>query len=86
MFGDAQRQLVGLPIGFKEKGNDVSFLVYHNEGFFKYLLDVAKIPVVSVIEPNYFTKKYWAIVMVRDMGIDRAIWKTKRAIKKMEDF
>ena len=27
--GGAQRQLVGLAIGFKERGHEVSFLVYH---------------------------------------------------------
>lgn len=54
--GGAQRQLVTLAVGFKEKGHYVSFLIYHKQNFFKYLLDEAKIAVHAVIEPNYFKR------------------------------
>ena len=37
--GGAQRQLVQLAIGLKNKGVDVSFLMYHNIHFFKSELD-----------------------------------------------
>lgn len=56
--GGAQRQLVGLAIGFKENGYDVSFLVYHNENFFKELLVNENIQVVAVIEPSYFKRLF----------------------------
>lgn len=54
--GGAQRQLVGLAIAFKEKGNDISFLVYHEQNFFKDSLDKENIPVTSIIEKNYFKR------------------------------
>jgi len=54
--GGAQRQLVELAIGFKERGHDVSFLVYHEENFFKSLLDDSGIPLNAIIEPNYFNR------------------------------
>lgn len=54
--GGAQRQLVGLAIGFKEKGHDVSFLIYHVDDFFKSKLDAVSIPVHIIKEPNYFLR------------------------------
>ena len=54
--GGAQRQLVVLAIGFKEAGHDVSFLVYHNQDFYKLFLEEANIPVKAVIEANYFKR------------------------------
>lgn len=56
--GGAQRQLVGLAKGFKEKGHDVSFLVYHTENFFKELLDKAHIPVIVIREKNYLKRLF----------------------------
>lgn len=54
--GGAQRQLVGLAIGFKEKGHEVSFLVYYNNNFFYNTLARENIQVTSVIEPNYLKR------------------------------
>jgi glycosyltransferase involved in cell wall biosynthesis len=54
--GGAQRQLVELAIGLKEKGHGVSFLVYHNINFFKSILDEANIPVNLIIESNYLKR------------------------------
>jgi len=54
--GGAQRQLVELATGFKERGHDVSFLVYHNIKFFQSILDKSQIPVYSIIEPRYFLR------------------------------
>jgi len=59
--GGAQRQLVNLAIGFKERGHEVSFLVYHNESFFKPILEEAKIPITFILEKNYF----WRILKIR---------------------
>src|SRR6185312_15992024 len=54
--GGAQRQLVGLAVAFKEKGHDVTFLVYHEDNFFKATLDTAYISVILVQESNYWTR------------------------------
>ena len=51
--GGAQRQLVELAKGFKEKGHEVSFLTYHSINFFKLELDKHHIVVKTIIEPNY---------------------------------
>lgn len=54
--GGAQRQLVELAKGFKEKGHEVSFLTYHAINFFKQELDNYHIPVVIVLEGNYLKR------------------------------
>ena len=54
--GGAQRQLVNLAIAFKEKGHEVSFLVYHSVPFYYETLNEHGIPVVEVLEPNYFKR------------------------------
>ncbi len=54
--GGAQKQLVTLAKGFKEKGHDVSFLVYHNDDFYKKSLAEANIQVYYIIESNYFKR------------------------------
>ncbi|MCO5268229.1 MAG: glycosyltransferase [Brumimicrobium sp.] len=54
--GGAQRQLVELGKGFKEKGHEVIFLVYHDEPFFKPDLDAVNIPIKIVSEPNYLKR------------------------------
>ncbi len=54
--GGAQRQMVELAKGFKERGCNVSFLVYHEENFFKSTLDEANISVVAIIENNYIKR------------------------------
>lgn len=68
--GGAQRQLVGLAIGFKEKGHDVSILVYHNNNFFKNVLDEAKISVNAVIEPNYLKRLFKMSKYIRKGNYD----------------
>lgn len=54
--GGAQRQLIELAKGFKEKGDDISFLVYHKENFFQNFLEEAGIPIKEIIEPNYLRR------------------------------
>lgn len=54
--GGAQRQLVELAKGFKEKGYEVLFLTYHEINFFKPELDSTGIPVTTLIETNYFKR------------------------------
>ncbi|GAA0881350.1 N-acetylgalactosamine-N,N'-diacetylbacillosaminyl -diphospho-undecaprenol 4-alpha-N-acetylgalactosaminyltransferase [Algoriphagus jejuensis] len=54
--GGAQRQLVQLAIGFRQRGYDVSFIVYHELNFFKPDLDLNGISVKQVIEHNYLLR------------------------------
>lgn len=54
--GGAQRQLVNLAKGFKERGHDVFFLVYHRDEFYKKDLEGADIEIKYVIEPNYIKR------------------------------
>jgi glycosyltransferase involved in cell wall biosynthesis len=54
--GGAQRQLVGLALGFKEKGHNVSFLTYHNITFYNPLLEKEKIEITCIQEPHYLKR------------------------------
>jgi glycosyltransferase involved in cell wall biosynthesis len=54
--GGAQRQLVELALGFKEKGHIVTFLTYHHLIFFKPVLIKAGIPVTCISEPKYLKR------------------------------
>jgi len=54
--GGAQRQLVNLAIGFKEKGHNVSFLVYHRDEFYEQTLKENNISIYEIIESNYFKR------------------------------
>ena len=56
--GGAQRQMVSLAIEFKKRGNGVSFLVYHNENFFKDLLVDENIHVEAIIDPSYLKRLF----------------------------
>lgn len=54
--GGAQRQLIGLALGFKERGHEVSFLTYHNLSFFNHLLDNSGISITCLEEPSYLIR------------------------------
>lgn len=54
--GGAQRQLVELAIGFKGKGHEVSFLIYHQFPFFNNILESSGILINYIQEPNYFKR------------------------------
>lgn len=56
--GGAQRQLVELAKGFKERGHEVSFLTYHPQDFYKGELLNINIKVSCIEEPNYL-KRIW---------------------------
>lgn len=51
--GGAQRQLVGLACMLKEKGYDVSVVLYHNNPFYKHLLDECRIESTVILSSNY---------------------------------
>ncbi len=71
--GGAQRQLVNLAIGFKEKGHDVSFLVYHSISFFKQPLDEHSIPVHEIIESNYLKRLFTMRRFIRSGNFDAVL-------------
>lgn len=54
--GGAQRQIIELAIGFKERGNSVEFLTYHNLSFFMPILDQSGIKVYCVENSNYLKR------------------------------
>lgn len=54
--GGAQRQLVELAKGFKEKKHEVSFLTYHEINFFEPELNSFNIPVHTINENNYLKR------------------------------
>jgi glycosyltransferase involved in cell wall biosynthesis len=60
--GGAQRQIVGLAKGFKQKGNDVSFLVYHQENFYLDELVQMNIPCNIIKSSGYLDR----IIKVRE--------------------
>ena len=68
--GGAQRQLVNLAIGFKERGHSVSFLVYHHHDFYVDTLIQSNIDVNEIIEPNYFRRliKMRRFIRMGDFG------------------
>jgi glycosyltransferase involved in cell wall biosynthesis len=68
--GGAQRQLVELAKGFKKKGDDVSFLVYHDESFFKNSLIEAGISVDEIDEPNYLKRLLKMRKFIRKRNFD----------------
>tara|TARA_Y100000385_G_scaffold271952_1_gene312347 strand:- start:591 stop:1706 length:1116 start_codon:yes stop_codon:yes gene_type:complete len=54
--GGAQRQITQLAIGFKEKGHEVEFLVYHKEDFYREILMKNDIPINEIICDSYFRR------------------------------
>jgi|SRR5690554_493710 len=56
--GGAQRQMVQLAIGFKDRGYEVRFLTYHKLNFFKPELDYWSIHLHTIVEPNYIKRLF----------------------------
>lgn len=54
--GGAQRQMVGLACMLKERGYDVSVVLYYNTPFYKSILDEANIESTVVKNPNYIVR------------------------------
>ena len=64
--GGAQRQLVTMAIGFKRRGHEVRFLIYHPGGHFLPELEAAKIPCLCI----------------KKTGRVRRIWEVRRALRQ----
>ena len=58
--GGAQRQLVELALGLKKRGNNVSFLTYHDIPFYNHLLEEEGILISCIKESNYL-KRFFKI-------------------------
>ncbi len=58
--GGAQRQMVGLACMLKEKGYDVSVVVYHDQPFYQPLLDEQNI-VTTIIPGENKLKRVWSL-------------------------
>lgn len=56
--GGAQRQIVALALGFKEKGYNVSFLTYYYNPFFNSILQNNGIAITCIEESNYLKRLY----------------------------
>jgi len=54
--GGAQRQLVELATGFKEKGHDVVILTYNYFPFYNPIVEQAGVKIECLHEPNYFKR------------------------------
>lgn len=71
--GGAQRQLVELALGFKEKGHCVSFLIYHNIPFYNSILDNNGILITCIQESNYFYRLYKMRLFIRNGKYDAVL-------------
>src|SRR5690625_1899614 len=71
--GGAQRQLIELAKGFKEKGHEVSFLTYHEINFFKPELDKVDIQVHTILEPNYLKRTLKIRKYIRNGNFDAVL-------------
>jgi len=54
--GGAQRQMVELALGFKEKGCEVEFLTYYYRAFYNSVLEREAINIICIQEPNYIKR------------------------------
>lgn len=71
--GGAQRQLVNLAVAFKERGHQVRFAVYHQENFFKGLLDEQYIKVDVISEPSYVKRLFKFRKYIRKGNFDAVL-------------
>lgn len=71
--GGAQRQLVGLAIGFKEKGHIVTFLTYHKDDFYLPHLINSEISVFTIEENNLFIRLLKIISFIRKGNFDSVL-------------
>lgn len=56
--GGAQRQLVNLAVSFKDRGHEVTFLVYHSHDFYRNYLYERNIEVIEIRESSLFRRIY----------------------------
>ncbi len=71
--GGAQRQIVELALGFKEKGNQVEFLIYYPNTFFGSVLKEAGISITCIEEPNYIKRLFKMNLFIRKGKYDAVL-------------
>lgn len=71
--GGAQRQLVELGVGFKEKGHEVSFITYFDNPFFNPVLEEAGISLNCIEEPNYLKRLLKIRRFIRNGNFDAVL-------------
>lgn len=73
--GGAQRQLVELALGYKERGYEVAFLIYFKafDSYYDKTLQDAGIPIMDVLEPNYLKRILRMRRMIKDYAPDVVI-------------
>ena len=71
--GGAQRQMVELAIGFKERGNIVSLLTYHDIPFYKSKLLMAGIQIECISEANYVRRLFKIRSYIRHGNFDTVL-------------
>jgi glycosyltransferase involved in cell wall biosynthesis len=71
--GGAQFQLVELAIGFREKGNEVYFLIYHDFPFFNPYLERVGIEISCIKEPNYLKRLFKMRKFIRNGSFDAVL-------------
>lgn len=71
--GGAQRQLVELALGFKEKGHDVSFLTYHHVPYYHPVLEKNGIKITCISKPSYVVRLCAMRQFIRSERFDAVI-------------
>lgn len=71
--GGAQRQLVELAKGFKEKDHNVSFLVYHPQDFYWKELENSNIGITYIEEPSYLKRLFKMRRFIRNGNYDAVL-------------
>lgn len=71
--GGAQRQLVELAKGFKERGHNVSFLVYHHEPFFLHDIQQNEIAYTCISEGNFIKRIFKIRKFIREGNFDAVV-------------
>jgi len=73
VMGGAQRQLINLAVGFKERGHEVSVLTYHSFNFYKESIDEMKISILTIKEPNYLIRLFKIRAFIRKKNYDSVL-------------
>lgn len=68
--GGAQRQIVGLALGFKKNGHEVTFLTYHSQDFYEPILIENDIEVNCIQETNYLKRMFILRKFIRKANCD----------------
>jgi glycosyltransferase involved in cell wall biosynthesis len=71
--GGAQRQLVELSLGFKERGHEIFFLTYHHSTFYNSILENSGITITCIQEKNYLKRLFRMRRFIRQGAYDSVL-------------